>query len=99
MANVFRFIIAALASLGMIGGCLVIAGGGFTTSNKRGGWDVFVPIPEAYVMAAIMFTLSALAVIWLLREFAVTALGQSLAVLAYLGVSIALIQWLRHSFL
>lgn len=97
MAIALRFFVAALAALGMLGGCLVVAGSGFTTSSKRGGWVVFVPAPEAYVMAAIMYVLSALALVWLLRHYAVRAFGHALALLAYMGASAALIQWLGHA--
>ena len=49
-----------LAFFALVGGCLILAQDGFTTSSKRGHWSIFVPAPQAYVMAGIMFTLSVL---------------------------------------
>jgi len=60
--------VCALGLLGLIGGCLVLSQDGFTTSSKRGHWQIFVPAPQAYVMAAIMFALSVVASIWLLQQ-------------------------------
>jgi hypothetical protein len=60
--------VIALATLGMVGGCLVVAWGGFATSSKRGNSSVFVPAPQAYVMAGIMFVISGIAVLWLLQQ-------------------------------
>lgn len=80
----------------MLGGCLVLAGRGFTTSSKRGGWEVTVPVPEAYAMAAIMFSLSALAVIWLLRQCAIGVLGRAVAVPIYFIAAAALTRALRQ---
>lgn len=57
-----------LAFFALVGGCLILAQDGFTTSSKRGHWSVFVPAPQAYVMAAIMFALSILGIIWLLQQ-------------------------------
>lgn len=60
--------VCSLGLLGLIGGCLILSQDGFTTSSKRGHWSVFVPTPQAYVMAAIMFALSVLALLWLLQQ-------------------------------
>jgi hypothetical protein len=45
--------VTALCVLGMLGGCLIVSGSGFTTSSKGGEWQIFVPAPQAYIMAAI----------------------------------------------
>lgn len=60
--------ILCLAFFAFVGGCLIIALDGFTTSGKHGHWSIFVPAPQAYVMAAIMFSLSALGVAWALQQ-------------------------------
>lgn len=82
--------VAALAALGLVGGCVVIAGEGFLSSGKRGGSPVFVPPPQAYVMAAIMFAMSALAAYWLLREAKLRGWRAAMAVLGYVGVAVIL---------
>jgi hypothetical protein len=89
--------VAALALLGMLGGCLILAKDGFTASNKRGGWTVFVPIPQAYVMAAIIFAMSVLAIIWLLREVKVRPLGYLLVATGYVLASIQLTRYLAQA--
>jgi hypothetical protein len=58
----------ALTFFALMGGCFVLAQDGFTTTSKRGNWSIFVPAPQAYVMAAIMFTLSLLGAVWLLQQ-------------------------------
>jgi hypothetical protein len=52
--------VAALVLLGLVGGSLVVAHAGFETSPRRGGWSVWVPAPEAYVLAATMYLMGAL---------------------------------------
>ena len=59
--------IAALVLLGLLGGSLIVAYSGFTTSSKTGGASVFVPAPTAYVLAAIMYAMSAIGLLALLR--------------------------------
>lgn len=54
--------IAAIVLLGMVGGSLVLAHGGFETSPKHGGQPVFVPAPLSYFMAATMYGMSVLGI-------------------------------------
>lgn len=84
--------VSSLALLGLIGGCLIFAQGGFTSSSKRGEWSVFVPPPQAYVMAAIMFALSTIAVVWLLREVNARRSLYLLAGVVYFGLAAILTQ-------
>ncbi len=68
MRNAIRAAVFALFALGFLGGSLIVAGSGFTASSKRGTWQIFVPAPQAYIMAAILFALSALAALWFLQQ-------------------------------
>ncbi len=90
--------VIALALLGMVGMCLIFAEQGFTTSSKRTNWSVFVPLPQAYIMAGIMFALSSIAVLWLLQEAKANLLGYAVTIAAYILASIflteLLIKWL-----
>ena len=79
--------VTALAALAMIGGCLVLAGDGFTASGKRGQHVIFVPLPQAYIMAAILFALSVVAVLWLLQQAKTRAWGYAVCAMAYVGVA------------
>lgn len=60
--------VAALVVLGMLGGSLIVAQAGFATSPRRGGPSTFVPVPEAYVLAATMYGMSVLGLLALLRN-------------------------------
>lgn len=60
--------IGALAVLGFVGSTLVVAHSGFETSPRRGGPSTFVPLPEAYIMAGIMYLMSCVAMLALLRD-------------------------------
>lgn len=87
--------IAALVVLGMLGGCLIVAHSGFGTSPKRGGPSTFVPAPEAYVLAALLYAMSAIGLLALLRARRVSA-GATVGALAlYVGVAVALSLILR----
>jgi hypothetical protein len=79
--------VSALATLGLIGGCMIVAGGGFTASGKRSEWHVFVSGPQAFIMAAIIFSLSAIAVTWLLQQYKVSRLGYVVGANAYVVVA------------
>ena len=87
--------VAAIVFLGMLGGALIVAHSGFATSPRRGGHSIFVPAPEAYVLAATMFGMSALGMLALLqhRGASVGAMGAALvgygAVAACLTVVLA----------
>ena len=82
--------VASLTFFALVGGCLVLAQGGFTTSSKRGHWSIFVPAPQAYVMAAIMFTLSVLGMLWLLQQVQASRLTCLVAVAWYSSATYAL---------
>lgn len=82
--------VGSLCLLGLIGGCLILAQDGFTTSNKRGDWQVFVPAPQAYVMAAIMFALSLIASVWLLQQVRATRTSYALCAVLYTVAAIGL---------
>ena len=79
----------------MLGGCLIAAGSGFTASGKRGDWQIFVPAPQAYIMAAIMFVMSGLALLWLLQQMKARTLGYVFGAAAYVGVAVVLTLALR----
>jgi len=70
--------VAALCGLGTLGGCLIIADSGFTTSSKLGALMIFVPVPQAYIAASIMFALSGVALICFLQQFGIRAWCASL---------------------
>jgi len=78
-----RASIAAMFVLGLLGGTLVVAYSGFETSPRRGGTPVFVPAPEAYFIAAIMYGMSCLAMLALLRNRNRSPALSAAAVLAY----------------
>ena len=61
--------IAALVLLGMVGGSLIVAHGGYETSPRRGGSSVFVPAPQGFIIAAMMYGMSVLGMVALLREW------------------------------
>lgn len=63
-----RLFIAAIVVLGLVGGSLIVAHSGFETSPRRGGRSVFVPAPQAYLLAATMYGMSVVAWVALLRE-------------------------------
>ena len=60
--------IGALVVLGMLGGSMIVAHSGFETSPRRGGASTFVPVPEAYVIAAFLYLMSAIGLVVLLRN-------------------------------
>lgn len=60
--------VAALFILGMLGGSLIVAYSGFETSPRRGGSPTFVPAPEAYILAAVLYLMSWLAMNVFLRD-------------------------------
>ncbi|MBX3713232.1 MAG: hypothetical protein KF800_14825 [Lysobacter sp.] len=78
-----RVSIAAMFVLGLLGGTLVVAYSGFETSPRRGGTPVFVPAPEAYFIAAIMYAMSCLAMLALLRNRNRSRALSAAAILAY----------------
>ena len=82
--------VLSLAFFALLGGCLILAQDGFTTSSKRGHWSIFVPAPQAYLMAAIMFTLSGLGVLWLLQQAQASRPVYLIAAVGYGGLVFAL---------
>ena len=60
--------VAALIVLGMLGGSLVVSHSGFGTSPKHGGPSTFVPAPQAYLLAVLMYAMSAVGLLALLRN-------------------------------
>ena len=75
--------IAALVLLGMIGGSLIVAHGGYETSPKRGGLPVFVPAPQGFIIAALMYGMSVLGMIALLRAWHQSRTIIAIAVVLY----------------
>ena len=60
--------VVAIVLLGLLGGSLIVAYSGFGTSPRRGGASVFVPVPEAYLMAAAMYGMSFIGMLALLQN-------------------------------
>ena len=83
--------IAALVVLGLIGGSLIVAHSGFETSPRRGGTSTFVPAPEAYVLAAVMYLMSCLAMLALLRNRDTSRPAIAAAFCAYAAVATSLV--------
>jgi hypothetical protein len=92
-----RLSIAALVVLGLLGGSLIVAHAGFETSPRRGGPSTFVPAPEAYILAAIMYLLSAVAMLALLRDRRCSMPAIGGAFLAYPAIAGALVAVLAPS--
>lgn len=90
-----RLAVAALVLLGFVGGCLVVAHSGFATSPKRGGSSVVVPAPQAYLLAVVMYAMSAIGLVALLRERHVSTSGMALAAVLYACAAALLILVLR----
>ena len=81
---------AAIVLLGLVGGSLIVGYAGFATSPKRGGSSTFVPVPEAYFLAAIMYGMSFIGLLALLRARQVSRLVLVIAVVVYVFVAAAL---------
>lgn len=77
--------IAALLVLGLLGGSLIVAHSGFETSPRRGGSSTFVPAPEAYVIAVVLYLMSCLALAALLREWKA---AKAISVAAFAGYGV-----------
>lgn len=87
-----RLSIAALFILGLVGGTLIVAYSGFETSPRRGGTPVFVPAPEAYIIAAAMYAMSCLAMLALLRSKTTSLLWAGVAVAGYVVLAWLLVR-------
>lgn len=84
--------ILSLVILGLIGGCLIIAYSGFATAPKTRGVDsIFVPLPQAYLMAAAMYGQSVIGLLVLLRDRKTSYTGTLLSCLAYVAAAFTLI--------
>ncbi|RFO98508.1 hypothetical protein DIC66_01050 [Rhodoferax lacus] len=75
--------VAVMVVLGLLGGCLIVAHSGFGTSPRRGGPSIFVPVPQAYVLAFTMFGMSMLGLLALLQGRRVSRTASALAVVLY----------------
>ncbi len=84
--------IAALALLGLLGGSLIVAHAGFETSPRRGGASTFVPVPEAYILSSVMYLMSCLALLVLLRNRQASTTTMVLAAGAYVAAAWATVQ-------
>ena len=78
-----RLSVAALFILGLVGGSLVMAYSGYETAPRRGGTPVFVPMPQAFIIAALMYAMSCLAMLALLRSRTTSLAWSGLAVAGY----------------
>ena len=88
--------IIALVALGFIGGCLIMAHSGFETLPKtRSTQRVFVPLPQAYLMAAAMYGQSFIGMLVILRARKVSKIGIFIAVLGYAAAASILVSILR----
>ena len=83
--------VCALVLLGTVGGSLVVTYSGFTTSPKHGGASVFVPAPQAYLLAATMYGMSVVGVVALVRCRWRSGIVQALAAMLYVLAAIALV--------
>jgi hypothetical protein len=96
LSRAAQLAIAALVVLGLVGGSLIIARSGFATLPKsRGVHSVFVPVPQAYLMAAALYGQSVIGAAVLLRARSASATGMLVAGLAYLGAAFLLVSFWR----
>ncbi len=90
-----QFVVAALVVLGLIGGSLIVAHSGFETSPRRGGPSVFVPAPQADVLAAIMYAMGFVGLLALLRHHAVARLGTLLGAVLFAAAAVGMVALLQ----
>jgi hypothetical protein len=83
--------VAAIVLLGLLGGSLIVAHSGFGTSPRRGGPSIFVPAPQAYLLAATMYGMSAIGMLALLRGRNVSWLSIAIAVVLYAAAATLLV--------
>jgi len=86
-----QFFVAAIVLLGLIGGSLIVAHSGFATSPRRGGPSTFVPAPQAYLLAAVMYGMSFVGLLALLRSRHASLLLHSLAAALFAAGATALV--------
>lgn len=82
--------VAAIVLLGLLGGCLIVAYAGFGTSPRRGGPSTFVPAPEAYLLAALMYAMSSVGLLALLRSRNASGPVLLLAAVVYIAAAVLL---------
>lgn len=84
--------ILVLVLLGLFGGSLILAHSGFETLPKtRGVQSVFVPLPEAYLLVAVMYGQSLIGIVALLRAQKISKTGIELAVVGFVVVACLLV--------
>jgi predicted tellurium resistance membrane protein TerC len=83
--------VAALVLLGFIGGTLIVVHSGFETSPKRGGTSVFVPAPQAYILAAMLFSMSIIGWVALIREWRRSIAITALSIVLYFLLAVLII--------
>ena len=83
--------IGALVLLGTLGGSMIVAHSGFETSPRRGGASTFVPVPEAYILSAFMYLMSAIALVVLLRNRQIPPRATAVALCWYAAASALLV--------
>ena len=88
---------ASIVALGMLGGSLIVAQSGFSTSSKHGAHSVFVPAPEAYLMAAAFFCMSVIGMVALIRTRSSSVLVIALSVVVYVAVAVLVTSYLRQN--
>ncbi len=91
LSSAAQISIAAIVLLGMVGGSLILAHGGFETSPKHGGQPVFVPAPLSYFIAATMYGMSVPGMIALIREWRWLRMGMVLALILYVAAAVAFV--------
>jgi hypothetical protein len=74
--------------LGMVGGSLIVAHGGYETSPRRGGSPVFVPAPQGFIIAAMMYGMSVLGMVALLRAWHQSRATIAVAIALYAVVAV-----------
>lgn len=89
--------VAALCVLGMLGGSLIVAYSGFETRPPRGTTSVFVPAPEAYILSAILYAMSILALLALIRERTKSMQPAVVTIAIYVALAWSLVRLLRLS--
>lgn len=85
-----KLAVAVIVILGMLGGSLIVAYSGFATSSRRGGTSVFVPAPQAYLLAATMYGMSAIGMLALLNNRRVSFVAMGCALVGYAAAAVCL---------
>ena len=82
--------VAAIVLLGLLGGCLIVAYSGFNTSPRLGGPSTFVPAPEAYLLAALLYAMSSIGLLVLLQSRKASGFVILLAAVLYIAAAVLL---------